>query len=1012
MRKRTGLLCAILTIGLMSVGNTTSVALAVKPPNLEQSDLSYAIWVLVDAPRDDLAVQLARENNVRVYCQEPNREDAARARQTAERAGRLGSQIFIGEGPLDHLNLAGNVADAVMVFEPDNKTSKDEALRVLRPGGKLFWGKEKITKPTPKGVDDWSHPYHGPDNNPLSNDQLARAPYLTQFLAGPRYGSIPQCTVISAGRVFKAFGNVAFKEREEAFLNKLVAFNGYNGTMLWQRDLVPGIMVHRNTMIATPDVLYVGDDKSCKLIDTKTGETKGEIKPPEDVAGGTFWKWMAMQDGVLYAVIGERELKDPDTRRKEEGHGWSWSRISKGYNQKQNEWGLGRTVLAIDLATKKVLWHHREEQPIDCRAVCMNDNSIFLFRFGSFLTCLDAPTGKVIWRKTPDNAPAMFESIGQDLNRQSWQTNWRTVIYMTCSDRLVYFAGPQVNKLLAVSANSGEVAWEDEYNNYQLVLRDEGLYGISGPWGHNVSKKFEPLTGAVLASYDVGRRACTRVTGSVDAIFSRAMGGTQRFDIAGERRQWMSPMRPGCFDGVMTANGLLYWFPFVCDCQLQLYGMTCLGPAGHFNFTPKATEADRLQRVADDPDQVTELAMSSKDWPTYRANVRATAISRATIAKNAKPIWTLTPKASVIPTAPTTVNGLAFVAGTDGIVKAIDVASGELKWKAYTGGAVRYPPTIWKNRALVGSGDGYVYAFEAATGRLLWRFRAAPTDRLMPVYGALLSTWPVGSGVLVDDKGTAYAAAGIANYDGTYVYALDAATGAIKWQNNTSGHLDPEARTGVSVQGHFLLNGDKLYMAGGTSVSPAVYETVTGKCLNDPAPLQRCESVSPRGQDLTLVGDHVVATGRPLYADIKYKIFDHTVKSGILHASTSRRDIVWIDRKKLMCFAPIDKQKLNNCVEMKITPRHIIQHWGEFKIDDAPKWTHECPDSVAVALCANAVVVADHKKLTALAANNGQEIWSQKLPAKPVSYGLAIDRNGQVIVTLEDGRIMCFAPGA
>jgi len=143
MRKRTGLLCAILTIGLMSVGNTTSVALAVKPPNLEQSDLSYAIWVLVDAPRDDLAVQLARENNVRVYCQEPNREDAARARQTAERAGRLGSQIFIGEGPLDHLNLAGNVADAVMVFEPDNKTSKDEALRVLRPGRKAVLGQRE-----------------------------------------------------------------------------------------------------------------------------------------------------------------------------------------------------------------------------------------------------------------------------------------------------------------------------------------------------------------------------------------------------------------------------------------------------------------------------------------------------------------------------------------------------------------------------------------------------------------------------------------------------------------------------------------------------------------------------------------------------------------------------------------------------------------------------------------------------------------------------------------------------
>ncbi|GAH67229.1 unnamed protein product [marine sediment metagenome] len=58
---------------------------------------------------------------------------------------------------------------------------------------------------------------------------------------------------------------------------------------------------------------------------------------------------------------------------------------------------------------------------------------------------------------------------------------------------------------------------------------------------------------------------------------------------------------------------------------------------------------------------------------------------------------------------------------------------------------------------------------------------------------------PVASGVVIED-GVAYFAAGIVNYDGIHVYALDAATGTIKWQNNTSGHLDPEARTGVSVQ--------------------------------------------------------------------------------------------------------------------------------------------------------------------------------------------------------------------
>ena len=105
------------------------------------------------------------------------------------------------------------------------------------------------------------------------------APYLTQFLAEPRYAPLPQVGVASAGRVFKAFGHVAFKDREEPFLNKLVAFNGYNGSILWQRDLTEGVMIHRNTMIATPTKLYVGDDKSCKVIDTATGKLLDEIIP-------------------------------------------------------------------------------------------------------------------------------------------------------------------------------------------------------------------------------------------------------------------------------------------------------------------------------------------------------------------------------------------------------------------------------------------------------------------------------------------------------------------------------------------------------------------------------------------------------------------------------------------------------------------------------------------------------------------------------------------------------------
>ena len=139
-----------------------------------------------------------------------------------------------------------------------------------------------------------------------------------------------------------------------------------------------------------------------------------------------------------------------------------------------------------------------------------------------------------------------------------------------------------------------------------------------------------------------------------------------------------------------------------------------------------------------------------------------------------------------------------------------------------------YPPAVAEGRALVGSGDGYAYAFEAATGRLLWRFRAGPADRTIRVYDRLLSTWPVATGVLVDGQ-TAYCAAGINNYDGTHVYALDAASGAIKWQNSSAEGIGAVMGAGVAVQGDLLLDGGKLYLAGGSVLSPAAFDLATGE---------------------------------------------------------------------------------------------------------------------------------------------------------------------------------------
>jgi outer membrane protein assembly factor BamB len=893
-----------------------------------------------------LALGIARAGEAIVYVQLPGAAETEAVRRAADAAGLYGKRVFVEQGDLARIHLADNLADAVVATGDAAGVAKAEVLRVLRPDGKALLGAAEITKPWPEGVDDWSHHYHGPDNNTQSRDKVARAPFMTQFIAEPRYAPAPQCAVASAGRIFMAFGHVAWHEREEPMLNTLVAMNGFNGTELWRRPLKPGFMVDRGTLIATPATLYLGDDKSCKLIDTATGEVAGEIAVPPDVADGTFWKWMALDGGVLYGLVGKDEPPDAVAKWKMANHGWPWDRISNGYNAPQYPWGFARTLVAYDSKTKKLLWRRAEEQPIDSRALVMKNGRIYFCQFGSALACLDAKTGKDVWRKTAGSDAGLFEAIGPFRPGQGWVEGWRSAAFLKCTDKALYFVGPQVPWVSAVSAEDGRFLWKYPEKDQQVVVRDEGLYVIGAQRDKAESKKLDPMTGSVLASYAVHRRACTRATGGVDGIFFRASEGTVRLDTAAGQPQWITPMRPSCHVGVVIAGGQFYWLPWACDCNLQMFGVISCGPAGDFKFSQDAVEKERLEKAAE-AGQVAKFDTVPDDWPTYRATNSRSARTGAAVQALARS-WTYEAGSAVEPTAPVAAGGLVFIGGSDGVVRALD-AGGKPRWTAYTGGAIRYPPAIADGRAFVGSGDGWAYAFEAATGRLLWRFHAAPASRKMTLYGTLIDTWPVAAGVLVQD-GVAYLAAGMNNFDGTHVYALDAATGAIKWQNNTCGHLDAFSRRGVAVQGDMLLDGGKLYLAGGDAVSPGIFDAATGKCLNNPpnAP----GSQAPRGRELALANGAVQVSGQPFYSRPGFPVYDGSVKWAPQVVAARNAELSLVERKG----------------------------------DQGSGW---------------ALVAKDLK--------SGAEAWAQALPGEPVRWGLAVDRHGSVAVALRDGRVIGYA---
>ena len=210
-----------------------------------------------------------------------------------------------------------------------------------------------------------------------------------------------------------------------------------------------------------------------------------------------------------------------------------------------------------------------------------------------------------------------------------------------------------------------------------------------------------------------------------------------------------------------------------------------------------------------------------------------------------------------------------------GAVHAIG-ANGKPRWKAHTGGAVYFPPAVSQGRVFAGSADGRVYAFEAATGRRLWSYRVAPAERWIPVFGKLISTWPVAGGVVVED-GVVYAAAGIAHYDTTHVVALDAITGKPKWYNGSSGTLEKTYSTTASACRGVCssADGELRFVAGGV-YETARYDLKTGRCLNEPKPgisSQFYTAFYPYypayGKYVSL--EHTFADGRQLIFDASYE---------------------------------------------------------------------------------------------------------------------------------------------
>lgn len=995
------------------------------------------VCCILGAENPELPVKLATNTRFLVHVLDAHQDRISACRQQAAKTG-LTIQRFIAEcTAAQELPYADSMVDLVLVLSRPAWMHSDKCLaeisRVLRPGGKVVLadaaklevpasleslqlkkvGAVVLEKQTLDGADDWSHWEHAPDNNPVSADSVIRAPYMTQWLGQPYYIAMPAITTAAGGRTFVAMGHIAHHEREEPWLNTILARNGYNGAELWRRRLPDGYLVHRSAFIATDDTFYMIDPSGpgCLKLDPETGEEKGRIRIPE-IPGE--WKWMALEDGVLYALVGRESDPAETTIIRSQSPAWSWGELSAGYYQEPRiPWGFGETLLAYDVKRDTLLWNHKEEGKIDSRGMALGERRVYFFVPDVRIACLDAKTGKEAWSNADPETRALINEPGKGL---SSTPGFRTACYCVYTPKALFFEGQTQMNLVAVSKDDGHLLWHrpKTTSNPNVVYVDGNILCGIGEEGSTLL--LNPETGETLEDLGFKKRSCARLTVTPDSFFVRGWPeGLTRYDRATKRIEFDGSVRPACNDGVIGANGLLYIGPWLCDCNLTLMGTValCSAPAplvGTGNVPPKVIQGNGSTAAAPFPS-------SEYDWATYRGNNARSASSKASVESPLSPLWHWKAREAAILAVPTTAGGLAFLAGDDGSVRAIDAESGTLKWEFQTAGPILLAPTVAEGRAYVGSGDGYVYALEAATGRLLWKALASSRERRIMFYGYLCSTWPVNSGVLVQD-GTAYFASGVVDYDGTNVFGVDSATGDLRWQNTSSGSLNSEHRKGVSAQGFLTSLDGKLWMAGGNVVSPAPYDLrsgeYTGRTPSDGSPHAN------RGEEVgVLAGKFLVYGGRPQFSTLENVVNPEMFMVSAVDGAPR-------EFSRGMC-CPTWNDELVVLVPTREDPpiAFATKDWATFLETGAGEVDRPTPiwrasglsDStiMALALASDSVLAACRTPLP----RNTQPRWrlcmidrkdgtiscDYDLPGPVRLNGLSIDRDGRVLVALADGGV-------
>lgn len=1065
---------------------------------LSRAGISHGIASLPRCGDGQLALAIVRHSGMVVHALDANSKNTEALRILADAEGWLARRLYVEAGTAELLPYADNFVDMIIY---SNMADADlaglptkEIVRVLAPfrgvvfvgcpkpnvaDGKLtkaaldVWAKSlglpdckvwddetglwaMARKSALPGSESWTHRYHGADNNPASGDTTIKVPLLTQWMGLPMHeGWWGTAFVGGGGRIFtiwfeRATGLIAPEITEHS----LTARSVYNGSVLWERVLTGNVALDKKEkilsnqptinydaarccMVADGSKLHLIDGDGVLTLDAETGAELGRINGPQ--AGGQI-KWIALTDGILAILVGE-----PDTITFKE-------KVSMMFPIEPS----GTLLAAYDVGTGHELWRKQAKSSIDERMLALNNGKLFAYAAATEAFCLELKTGKSLWSNSDPSLLAGVNTTGASSRTDNVFFPTRGII---ATDKGIVLGMVWSSKVVVLSPETGAVQCDLPISGSHTLHG----YVLDGTWWSDLGR-MDMATGKRLG----GDRLVSDSCGPSTATPNFQIGGFGKIkDMSNGKLLTRSDLKSPCDLGAIVSDGIIVSTPSQCVCPMENCGYRALATTTQ-DISKIPNASSRLMTGSTEPPGA--LAITAADWPTYRANIARTGATTVNVTSTmpherwrwspAKPVkfdpstlinlnrprTTTNPQFAATP--PVAAAGKIWIGNAEGVVCCLDAASGKPIWSFATAACLFAPPTLADGRIFAGSGDGWIYCLDATSGRELWRFRAAPLERKILWYGHLINTWPVLTGVIVHE-GVAYAAAGHHIINGVYVYALDAASGRVLWENRDSSQLD-SASGGNGAAGTMAVGHGKLWLTGSIDW-PVSFDLKTGQL--DPTPTRSLGWLqATRGSEIGIFADRFILYGGKrlmsgyderlgssrgtgfAFVDLKDM---NSKTSKVLVLPQTTLPLVW-DADLIVGARDLNRH-LSGWTSSKLTTyldetiaqaKDSVIKSGKPAPLDAPEtkvadlvrmqaW--EVPghdDFSATTLTANAFLAVQSGpqgknalptwKLVAFDRKNGALLWTVPLPCEPIFNGLCVDRDGQILVVLRDGGMLCY----